>query len=739
MPRFEIEFKGGRYEVEAPDEQSALGAFDQSMNGPPQVQQMPQHTGTLPALARGAADTLTFGTSDEIAAGLNTAWDAGKAALGLGQASTFDENVARSRAAHAYDEQNNPYARLGGQVAGGVGSGLGMARAGLLATPRLAATASRPVRYGVAAGEGAALSGAYGLGSGEGAVGRLEEGAKALGPGAIFGAAGETVAPAISTGARWAANAVRGAVQPNLNAARSQIAQVLGISPADIPDTVAAEFARQADRVADPAAAARVAAGSEFGIPMTRGQATRDPTDLAFEEAARHEARGVTAGKMVRDVDDEARAAIERNKTALAEEFNAGRPVTTTSQNELSQEVLEGVRDASQRAKQGVDEAYDAARGAGVQVKSGAVLDARARVREGLEEQGFIINPTTTPYATRALQEFDELYNLRIALRDDVTGQPGATDDKIAGVALEGIEKVRSRLIQYAKNATPEDARAVQAVRRQFDSWLDDVGDDQLLAGTPEGLGMFKAARKARREYGEAFEANKRQSDDDAGRLMQKLLNKDVTESEVANALMGSAKAGERGVSARLAARLKNILGQESPEFGTIKQAVWFRIVNGDKGEAGKLGPQALSQRILNFTTGKAEPYAKILYTPAEMAKMRRFAKSVEQLVTPPHLTNPSKTSYGVARSVQAAAQAVLPAMVGGATGSIGAGLFARVLAGLGTEAKNFGKARRAVGGPPRARYRPQDRGGVAGAAAGYTASGDDPTASLPLRIDVFK
>jgi hypothetical protein len=110
--------------------------------------------------------------------------------------------------------------------------------------------------------------------------------------------------------------------------------------------------------------------------------------------------------------------------------------------------------------------------------------------------------------------------------------------------------------------------------------------------------------------------------------------------------------------------------------------------------------------------------------------------------VTPAHLTNPSKTSYGVARSVQAAAQAVLPAVVGGATGSVGAGLFARVLAGIGTEARNFGAARRAVGGPPRRRYGPQERAGVAGGAAGYTASGDDPTAripSLPLRIDVFK
>lgn len=323
------------------------------------------------------------------------------------------------------------------------------------------------------------------------------------------------------------------------------------------------------------------------------------------------------------------------------------------------------------------------------------------------------------------------MVNLQGALANrTATGavEPGA---EVVGVSVAGIDKVRSKIRQYAANATPEDARAVRAVQQEFDRWLDNVADDELLSGTKDGIELFKAARKARREYGRKFESDPSQGDDDAGLLIEKMISKNVTETEVANWLSGSARAGERGDSARLAARIKEIFGQDSPEFGAVKQAAWFKVVNGDAGEAAKLGPQAISQRILRFTTGKAEPYANILYTPAELAKMRRFAAAVGQTVTPPGAANPSKSGYEVARAVQDAAKTVLP-MVATAAGGPGAGIFTRFVAGIGTEGRNLLKARRSARGAPRLPYTPTARGATAGAAAGY-----NDTDSGPLMLDV--
>jgi len=113
------------------------------------------------ALARGAADVVTFGLSDEIAAGLDT----------LFNDRSYEENLASQRAVDRFDEKEHGGARLAGQFGGGFL--LPIARA---ATP------------GQLARTGAAYGGAYGFGSGEGGfANRASEGAVGAGVGALTG------------------------------------------------------------------------------------------------------------------------------------------------------------------------------------------------------------------------------------------------------------------------------------------------------------------------------------------------------------------------------------------------------------------------------------------------------------------------------------------------------------------------------------------------------------------------
>lgn len=96
------------------------------------------------AAVRGAADVVTVGLSDEIAAGADTLFNGG----------TYGANLYRQRGIDQYDEQNNFVPRLSGQVAGGFALPVGnVSNAG-----RLAAV-------------GAGYGGAYGFGSGEGGAG----------------------------------------------------------------------------------------------------------------------------------------------------------------------------------------------------------------------------------------------------------------------------------------------------------------------------------------------------------------------------------------------------------------------------------------------------------------------------------------------------------------------------------------------------------------------------------------
>ena len=120
--------------------------------------------GAVDATVRGVADTVTLGFADEIAAG------AGSLAT-TGDFSDYESLLGRERRLDAQDERVNPYARLGGQVAGG------------FILPTGGATGARGLaKVGTIYGTG------YGIGSaGDSAYERLVGGIKGGATGGIVG------------------------------------------------------------------------------------------------------------------------------------------------------------------------------------------------------------------------------------------------------------------------------------------------------------------------------------------------------------------------------------------------------------------------------------------------------------------------------------------------------------------------------------------------------------------------
>lgn len=156
--------------------------------------------GRVDAAVRGLADTMTFGLADEFAAAadatLNPVLGTGKG--GGSWRERYDANVGTERLVDKADEQNRFGYRLGGQLAGGVTQGLGLAKNGV--------TLMRPglglgQLVGRGAVEGAAYGGAYGAGNAEGSVGERLGGAEqgAL-SGAIIGGGVPIAARAIGAG-----------------------------------------------------------------------------------------------------------------------------------------------------------------------------------------------------------------------------------------------------------------------------------------------------------------------------------------------------------------------------------------------------------------------------------------------------------------------------------------------------------------------------------------------------------
>ncbi|MBB4799661.1 hypothetical protein HNP32_003421 [Brevundimonas bullata] len=129
----------------------------------------------IDAGVRGAADAMTFGLSDEIAA-------AGDTLIGRG---SYRENLDRQRAIDRADQQDVPVSRGAGQVAGAI------AAPGAIASGKFVASAPK-LRYAMTRGGavGAGYGAAYGAGNAEGGLAERGQGAlSGLMTGGLTGAA----------------------------------------------------------------------------------------------------------------------------------------------------------------------------------------------------------------------------------------------------------------------------------------------------------------------------------------------------------------------------------------------------------------------------------------------------------------------------------------------------------------------------------------------------------------------
>lgn len=145
---------------------------------------------------RGAADTLSLGMADELAA-------AGGALTGIGgEFGDFSRNLRRERIAQDQRDKQDKVASLAGRITGGVTGGVGLAKSGLSMTANAVNRGASLGRVAAtSAGEGALLGGAHGVGSGEGVEGRV----KGAGVGSVVGAGLGAAAPFAVAGVSKAA------------------------------------------------------------------------------------------------------------------------------------------------------------------------------------------------------------------------------------------------------------------------------------------------------------------------------------------------------------------------------------------------------------------------------------------------------------------------------------------------------------------------------------------------------
>lgn len=157
--------------------------------------------GKIDTFMRGAADTMSFGLADEIAAGgdalFNPVFGTGNDGDSLTE--RYNANLERERSTDTADSRDRFGYRLGGQLGGGIAGGVGLAKSGLSMTSNAIDKGAKLANVAKAsAAESAILGAGQGFGSGQdGFVNRLASSAG----GAALGLATGAAAPYATAGA----------------------------------------------------------------------------------------------------------------------------------------------------------------------------------------------------------------------------------------------------------------------------------------------------------------------------------------------------------------------------------------------------------------------------------------------------------------------------------------------------------------------------------------------------------
>lgn len=391
--------------------------------------------------------------------------------------------------------------------------------------------------------------------------------------GAAMGVAG-FAAPEIDRFVGWVANQARGGstrlydpASQQLTAEGRRIAQQAGLDPDAISGGLAQRFANLADNAADPRAAAALAETQTLPggpVRITRGQVTGDPSQQMTENMMEKGVFGNVPQTIMRGAREQTQEDLARVGQAVQGRLAGGQPTVTElgQGGRRAQEALVGQAD---RARAGVDAAYDTAR------QTRGALDgdfARERfigVRDAVSRD----------HALTGLPRTN-------AILDDLAGQLDRVPEN-GDVPVRALFDWRQRA-RAAQAAGGEEAVAIRKAVGEVDSILDDAITGALVRGDEASISAFRTAIQTNRDYASRFKG---------GDVIQRLTAREqrsgewalsVPPDQAVNAIFGSRQLFGGGNVARDLGTLRTRLGPDSAEWNGLREEVFMRLLRAGQG-----------------------------------------------------------------------------------------------------------------------------------------------------------
>jgi len=703
MPTFELSGPdGGTYHVEAPDEHAAVSALGSMGNvsretsapaqqpaAPPSTD-VPMGEGLMRSAVSGAP--ILGGLANKAAAGAEAL--AGPVLDKLGLTSKFgsapEDAPFSDRYQRALDIQNqrdksfreaHPIASMAAEIGGGIASVGGALKAAPKVTSSLLGLTGKTLPQQVVRG---AVGGA-GLSTADALTREGTDPGTAAEVGAITGAAGPVVGRLVGKGI----DAVQGLRRPA--AVPANVADVSGIPVRQslgqaTGDTEAITREQMALRGADNSQEQGVARDffdaqkGELGQARDAVAGRMSPTGEVVASNPQDAASVIadslrTRGQTQFQTEQAAAGRLAADTEALHNGLSPTGTQLAANPTEAANIVGQSVGNAAERAQAATKQAYDKLRALPGQFHPAAFNGVGDEIAASLNKgsEPIKVNSQTTPQAAMALRDIDE-----------VVGGLGQTRNEAGQIMPKPpttpavVEDARKRLntfygdaLQAARSSNNwSDVRAMRGVINGFDdavtSRLTKAG--QFAGGDPADVAStMRWARGLNTEYRKTF--TPQGSGDEVGPAIQKIVGRFDGQAAPPEQIRGMLY-GSGALPVKIAQRLTNVFGQDSPEIGAVKQGLLSHLTEAADGS--KFAPEKAAANINGFL--KNSTLAQVYLKPAERqafaAHADRLAGSVKGAPTdvekvvariadgslsPTDVANVLMTTKGVGRSVQLA------------------------------------------------------------------------------------
>lgn len=581
---------------------------------------------------RGAIQGASFGFGDEVSGSIAAAYAklfGGDATADMPLGDLYQQGTDLERQKNKEAELANPKSYLAGDVAGSV------------ITPGGAIKDAKTIGELARVGAGAGIIQGAGRSESDTPLGVLADAG-------IGGITGAVVTPAASKVVNTATNVVKKAysginnlisgnapssINIDVTLPKGTVTDDIRQAMKGVSGDVVKEFQSDIKNGLTPNQALIKQQAKQMNVRLSTGDITQDVSKQAEEDLALKGVYGQHAQNMVKGFRDAQQGDLR----------NLGMNVATTlgkkdtafgNEADLGVDIANRIKKSAAEDKKVASDAYDIAGKMKAYAPIESITDFPKVLRKSLTKEGFDVD--FMPSVSKRLSEANNFIQK-------------AQKVGVSGVGLNTLEQFRKRIVNSASGSDAE-RTALGIMKKTYDSYADDIIDQGLLKGDDAALNQIKDARGLWSAYKQKYFGSDNES------IIGKIVKKDYTPEQTMQLLIGSGKLGTPRQSAKTVGQLRDILGEDSPEFTGLKQAGFARLfgdnlqslLDGDLTKAISGGKFA---KNVDTFLGTNQSLAKTLYTTDELNLIKSAARVSAQATTrQPGAVNPSGTAPALLR-----------------------------------------------------------------------------------------